>query len=399
MTVIRRASLAASTALLLAAPAALSAQDAEIGGQIRPRYEARDPGTDQGSITFTSMRSRVDFTVPLESWFTAFIQVQDVRFWGEEEGTLDDDADGLDVHQAWVDIGSARAPLGVRVGRQEVSFGGERLVGALDWAPQARAFDGVVARAAANGFRTDLFGFQLGDADVDPDGRDEAFYGSWTAWTPMPGHTLHLHVLWNRDEGVVETDQWTPGLRYEGRAGAADYRIQGAWQTGERRGLDVEDAWLLAARLGAPVAEGRGHVALWYDHLSGDDGTTPGATSAFHTLFATNHKFYGYADLFTDIPAHTQGRGLRDLAVKTRWTGGSPWTVTLDLHHFRVAEDRDLGSARLGEEIDLTLGRTLASGARLSGGLAWVGSGDALAELRNIEEDVLFGYVMLDVVF
>ena len=40
----------------------------------------------------------------------------------------------------------------------------------------------------------------------------------------------------------------------------------------------------------------------------------------FDTLFTTNHKFYGLADLFLNIPLQTDGRGLQDLAVKWHYT-------------------------------------------------------------------------------
>ncbi len=40
--------------------------------------------------------------------------------------------------------------------------------------------------------------------------------------------------------------------------------------------------------------------------------TISGTSFSTETLFATNHKFYGFADLFLNIPRDTAGRGLRD---------------------------------------------------------------------------------------
>lgn len=57
-------------------------------------------------------------------------------------------------------------------------------------------------------------------------------------------------------------------------------------------------------------------MTLWYDHLSGDDDPSDGTVRVFDTLFATNHKFYGLADYFLNIPVQTVGRGLQDLALK-----------------------------------------------------------------------------------
>ena len=85
-------------------------------------------------------------------------------------------------------------------------------------------------------------------------------------------------------------------------------------QTGERTGQDVS-AFLLGARAGRGFADGRAGVTLWLDYLS---GTEPGSdeVGVFETLFATNHKFYGFMDRFLAIPAHTRGGGLVDLAIK-----------------------------------------------------------------------------------
>lgn len=72
---------------------------------------------------------------------------------------------------------------------------------------------------------------------------------------------------------------------------------------------------MLGARLGFDVGTG-GSLTLWYDLLSGDADPNDGDTKVFDTMFATNHKFYGFADMFLNISVHTGGQGLQDLAVK-----------------------------------------------------------------------------------
>ncbi|NIQ59248.1 MAG: hypothetical protein GWN71_39575, partial [Gammaproteobacteria bacterium] len=65
------------------------------------------------------MRTRAELKVALGDAVTAFIQLQDVRVFGEEDGTLSDySADGLDLHQGWVELGDPDAEgWAVRVGR------------------------------------------------------------------------------------------------------------------------------------------------------------------------------------------------------------------------------------------------------------------------------------------
>ena len=93
-------------------------QGFKIGAQIRPRFEGRDSGfglfgpgkfskgNDQGS--YTTMRSRLNVRGDVTDKIGLFLQLQDVRVWGQEWDTLnDDDADHQDLHQAYLDLGGA----------------------------------------------------------------------------------------------------------------------------------------------------------------------------------------------------------------------------------------------------------------------------------------------------
>ncbi|MDT8341514.1 MAG: alginate export family protein [Longimicrobiales bacterium] len=383
------------------APHVAAAQKITVSGQVRPRSELRDPsGAAGGSQSYTSLRTRIGALYQAQGPVRAFVQFQDVRFFGEELGTLSDfDADNQDLHQGWLEVGTENSTLALRVGRQEANYGEERLVGAVDWTQQGRAFDGARLRVNADERLTvDVLGFQLAESAAPTQFEDASFWGAYGVYQAGAGRTLDAYALWryNASDGG-DTDQWTSGLRYAASDGGFNYRVEGAWQTGERVGSDVS-AWLLAAQVGRDFHQGRAGVTLWLDYLSGND---PGSdeVGVFETLFATNHKFYGFADLFTDIPLHTAGRGLVDMAVKGRWQVHPDWRLNLDLHRFTVAEDDGLADDHLGTEVDLTLTRSLFYGLRVSGGASYVFEGDALLPVRGIGEDVQFVYVMLDLVF
>jgi len=376
-----RLALLAAASLLTLDPAGAAAQTA-IGGQVRPRFENRT-GTD----AFVSMRTRAHVAHALD-WGSAFVQIQDVRLWGEELSTVDPDANALDVHQAWLTVGGD--DLWLRAGRQEVSFGNERLVGALDWVQQARAFDGVRLAVPLAGLRFDFIGMQLAEqaAATAPD--DRQFAGGYATWGAEP-----LLV-----EGFALADgedawRWTAGGRALASLSVLEWHGEAALQRGEVGAADVS-AWMASASLGTDM--GPVGVTLWYDHLSGDDEPLDGTTEVFNTLFATNHKFYGYADVFTDIPLHTGGRGLRDLALILDGTFRRA-ALVLALHRFDAAADDGLPSSRFGEEVDLTVGYPLGEGLRLGAGASWVNVGPALEAVRGFDEDRWFGYLMLDARF
>ncbi len=143
------------------------AQEVTFGGQVRPRYEFRDTaGT--GSDGFTSMRVRAHVSATLERQVKVFVQIQDVRLWGEETSTLGDfQADNFDLHQGYVEVQQSPTEalsLRARIGRQEAAFGAERLIGPVGWTQQSRSFDGV-RLSAHGGFGTvDVIGFRLAEA-------------------------------------------------------------------------------------------------------------------------------------------------------------------------------------------------------------------------------------------
>ena len=105
----------------------LAAQQLKIGGQVRPRWEYRNPFLALGGAaeTWVSMRTRAQVTASLDRNVTAFVQLQDVRIWGEETNTLGDfSAHGLDLHQGYIDVRSSGPTVfSGRAGRQDALDG------------------------------------------------------------------------------------------------------------------------------------------------------------------------------------------------------------------------------------------------------------------------------------
>jgi hypothetical protein len=417
---------------MLASPAA--AQEITVGGQIRPRMEHQTAGP--GATTpdpFTSLRTRLHLQATAVPRLRAFIQFQDVRGWGAVPGAFPNAGNGrTDLHQGYLEAGAWEADrFAVRAGRQEVGFGGERLVGAVDWTQQARALDGLRTRARIGNGMVDIFGFRVDDraASTPRDGalagayatlpvgtsgtdRGAAGAGAATAAGTSGGraqatHTLDLYGLYNHlynsagapiaDGQGGGTDQGTVGARLVGTGDVA-YRVEAAYQFGERDGREVS-AFLLGGRVGTTFADRRLGVTLWYDHLSGSATPGEGRVRVFDTLLATNHKYYGFADLFTNIPVHTAGRGLQDLALKTSYRLNDAASLGLDLHSFHLARGAGLPSGRLGEEIDLTARWRLSPRLELSGGISRVFDGEALRALGRLEGNRTFTYLMLNTTF
>lgn len=143
-----------------------------LTGQLRTRTEWRNGyGTletvGSKAAFLTSQRARLNFSYR-SSRVIFQTSLQDVRVWGADASTISS-ADGsrLGVHEAWAEIilansadssftPSAVQYFSVRIGRQELVYDDQRLLGNLDWLQQGRRHDAIVFRLQHKGWQADL---------------------------------------------------------------------------------------------------------------------------------------------------------------------------------------------------------------------------------------------------
>ena len=327
-----------------------------LGGQLRPRVEVNDKSTVAGSDTdyFTSQRSRLNVGVDAGA-ISGFLQLQDVRNWGEETSTLEDSADGFDVHQAYVNVQDfANLPLSLKVGRQELAFDGQRLIGSVNWAQQARTFDALRINTNLGPAGVSLVAAtEVEDDTADKD--DEYIFMAHAKAKVNEMMGVSGILVWNNDD-EVEMDRVTLGARGTLKSGPIKGRVEGYYQTGDTSATTKAKAFMVAARLGyafdTPI---KPNITLWYDYLSGDEDTADTDIKSFDTLYATNHKFYGFMDYFIAVPGNTGNKGLQDIAIKASIKPLSNVTTSAHFHYFLLAEDSATDAKKeLGKEIDLT---------------------------------------------
>ena len=68
------------------------------------------------------------------------MQIQDARLFGTRPGF--DDGGAFALHQGILEFGNDERGY-VRVGRQEINYGNQRMIGALDWLMSGRSFDAL----------------------------------------------------------------------------------------------------------------------------------------------------------------------------------------------------------------------------------------------------------------
>jgi len=145
-----------------------------LDGQLRTRGELRDgygtlePLGDK-SAAFTSQRTRLIFNYN-SSKLIFHTSIQDVRLWGQDASTISiAGGNQLEVHEAWgelilsnkKDTSFKTSPFdyfAIKMGRQELVYDDERLLGGLDWLQQARRHDAIVFKMIEKGWAVDLGG-------------------------------------------------------------------------------------------------------------------------------------------------------------------------------------------------------------------------------------------------
>jgi hypothetical protein len=374
---VRGAALAA--AFFMAATPAVRAQEAvRLLGEVRVRGEAERPAALDTTDAFTLLRSRIGVDATLSRQARLLLQVQDARTFGEEASTMDGSADRLDMHQAWLQYRlEGRLGVAFRAGRQQLSFGNERLVGAADWTQTARSFDGlrVSAGPAGGGWAVHTFATNVQErgrrhTGVQPDRRDHLFAGAFVEAGRVELFAFHdVEAAYRTYTGV---DRTTLGGRLDlSLPRVITASAEGAWQAGNQvpaaaPSQDIR-AWLLAGRLGLdtglPVVA---RLGAGMDILSGDHDPADGTYRAFNTLYGTGHRYHGYLDLFLDPAGRTQERGLIDGMASARLVLPGSIALDVDAHAFWLHQELAASPDRfIGWELDLTLPVSLGDGQRL----------------------------------
>lgn len=389
----------AAAALCLAAPVAAQAPDLTFAGQVRPRFETRKP-VNGGWNSYTSMRVRAALNAVIDPRVRLFMQLQDVRLWGEEASTLTDyRADNLDLHQGYAEVSDLPWVGGrLRAGRQEIGFGDERLVGRVNWSQQGRSFDGLsYARAFGEQASLDLVAFKTAESSAPTQTADASFLGAYTTIQTTDAGVFDGYGFYNSASGAGGDRQGTVGGRWLSAAGPFSWRAEASYQFGKRGGADVS-AYMLGVEGTWGYRGGVAGVTLWYDYLSGD-ANPAGRVTVFSTLYATNHPYYGLYDLFTNIPTQTAGLGLQDPAIKLFVRPAAGAIAHLDLHAFSAAQRGFLTTRRLADEADLALTYRVSPALGLSAGYAYVHPLDGIREIGTLTRDGGWGWLMLNTSF
>lgn len=373
-----------------------------IDGQVRVRSVSHSGLDFKGGTEYEvfTQRTRLGLRADIEETFSIYVQLQDVRTWGEEMDTLKDySGDSFDFHQAYAQV-NLPLEFTLRSGRQEIFLENHRLVGNVAWTDQARSFDGFRLLRTDQDLDFNAFFTKIVEPDSPLVGSslESEFYGAHVNWHSLEWVSLGGYYL-VQDNSNIKLTRNTYGAI--AKVKAAGLRAHGEYylQEGEFAKLDIS-ASLASVGVGWEFDfAGKPGIYLYGDWLSGDDNPTDRDFEVFDTLFATNHKFYGFMDLFITIPAHTGGLGIVDQVVRVYGNVGDRIKLSGDYHWMSLSEEDVKGDTELGQELDLTLKATVAKGLSIQAGYSYFDPDDSMENMKGDDVSEHWSYLMASFVF
>jgi hypothetical protein len=319
-----------------------------VGGEERLRYmdetNSRLTGKDNAYL-LTRSRVFVDFW--FRDIFRVYVEFLDARSTHQTEVPLlidRDYADFLNLFGELKIVDFLDHPGYLRVGRQEMLFGSQRLISPLDWANTRRTFDGARAYWHGDKVDADVFITQPVIPNVDRlDAPDSSilFGGVWLTYRPAKGQFIDLYYLdINNDDNVAPGLFNKKGKQVKGTYNTStlgsriggDYHngllwdFEGMWQFGDWSN-QTTSAWAGTAGLGYNFANVLFTPSFWayFDYASGDHNPGFGQHGTFNQLFPFGHFYFSQIDDF--------GRqNIQDLNFQANFRL-TPWIFTNIQYH------------------------------------------------------------------
>ncbi|MDE0104159.1 MAG: alginate export family protein [Bryobacterales bacterium] len=349
----------------------------EVWAQLRARSENRfgagESAAKEDGLGIT--RVWLNATLRASKGVRFAVQLNDARVIGldapQRRRALEDP---LDVREAYVALGPEEGALELRVGRQQMDFVDQRLIGGRRWSNTSPMFDGAQLTIRRGEHRVHLLGFSnVGIRDgFNRPLRSRFLYGAiGSIQLANSEHRLEPFVLANRREEIAASNTGgllrTAGARLFGRFGETwDYQMIFAGQGG---GLAhrPQRAWMGVCGLGKTfdAVPARPRLGFEWSQASGDDDPGDGRTGTFDTLHPSPHRIYGEMDIVSL-------RNLKFVKAGVDLRPGKRWRLTFDAMDLRVASTRDAlyglsmravvrppaggaASSSIGQELDLVL--------------------------------------------
>ncbi|MBQ2029368.1 MAG: alginate export family protein [Bacteroidaceae bacterium] len=375
-----------SLLLLLLSPLPVCSQEPDsntlsIKTQLITRGEWRHGGVTAKSekeiedrAAFVTGRTRIGADYGRKN-LSASIVAQHSGVWGESgKGSFN-------IYEAWARL-QTEGGLFAKLGRQELAYDDERIIGSNDWAMAASSHDvlklgyetGAHKVHAILAYNQNAESVNGGSYYVDGAQPYKTMHTLWYHFD-MPNAPLGLsalfmnigmesgnssktnhHTRWQQLAGAYikfQPQHWQVEASYYRQFGHNEYNIPiQAWMTSVKTTFTPSTRYSLRAG---------------YDYLSGDkDFATPSSGDiglarhtkihGFNPVYGSHHKFYGAMDFFY-VTTYYGGftPGLQNLYAGATWQPLAPLSLKADYHYMATATSLANANRSLGHQLELGL--------------------------------------------
>ena len=355
--------------------------------RVRPESRWGRAFTQGDDEAYVLTRGRLSVGIDAARWARFFLQGQGSRAFGLPDAgiTL---ADGTDFYQGYVELGRPDGLVQLRVGRQEMRYGQERLISVNPWRNTGRSFDAARVMVGSETLGVDVF--TGGVIEKDQDGLDrrvegENLHGAYARFGHEgDGLRVEPYVLIRTratTEGrPVSENRTSFGVRVAHQfSSQLDATGEAVRQVGDSLDQSVS-AWMAYGAIGYELDDvvWRPRLEGEYSYASGDTDPSDGRLQGFDTLYSTPHRFYGYADLIG-------GRNIQNVHAEISLRPATGLSVVVDVHRFWLATRMDglyrtslavavpaptggFETSDVGAELDLTISYRVLEWLTVGGG-------------------------------
>lgn len=332
-----------------------------FSGEYRVRIEGVTGAgfRDNNNDGYFLNRVRLNMKLLPTSWLRFNFQGQDSRvYWKNQNPAAPPFQDRFDLRVAFVELGdSEKKTFGLRVGRQELAFGEQRLIGHLNWTNTARSFDAVRATVRHGNYRLDAFAgsvVNLKDGEWNHHAQSNNLHGLYGGIDKLiPNGVIEPYAFWRtaprqttESRTLGSLDSKTFGVRVAGKLPRQfDYSVEMARQIGTLGSDDIQawaGHWLMGYTLGQSKYKPR--LIGEYNYASGDSNSSDRQRGTFDQLYPTGHDKWGLAD-------QVGWRNIHHLRFGPEFKLNSKWLVNSSYHSWWLASATDSLYAASGAPI------------------------------------------------
>lgn len=295
-----------------------------IGGEIRYQYfnikneDWGDSPSDKDGFLFSRFLAHADLHGGNN--FRLFMQLQGSMANGKASGTSAVDENPLDLHQAFFDVNTNSRKTILRLGRQELSYGSQRLISVRELPNNRQAFDAARAILSFSYTKLDAFYSRYVSARKgifdDVSNKDINLWGVYSVHNNIPFlKNLDLYYLGldkkiaTFNDGSGAELRHSIGARIWGGTKRWKYDFESVFQFGKFTGKQIS-AWTISSNTTYKFVQTslQPELGLKTEIISGDQQSGDDKLQTFNPLFPKGAYFglaalIGPANLFDIHPS------------------------------------------------------------------------------------------------